>query len=79
VSRRRSFHYDKSVNRPAHAGPGASAHFKDATSLEEAVFADKKIRLRKQREDREQQERNAKSRVTLSPSLDAWLKKEVPE
>ena len=79
MSRRGSFHYGKSPVRPAHQGPGCSAHFKDATSLEEAVFADKKIRLRKQREDREQQERNAKSRVTLSPSLNAWLKKEVPE
>jgi len=56
-----------------------SAGYRDAVTLEDAVLAAKRIKERKYRELQDKRGADEKAKITLSPSLDAWLKKDVPE
>ena len=56
---------------------GTDAHFGDAVTLEQAVEAGKHIKRRRAVEREKEREAEKKARITLSTSLDAWLKKEV--
>ena len=58
-------------------GKGAGASFGDAVTLEQAVEAGKHIKRRRAVEREKEREAEKKARITLSTSLDAWLKKEV--
>lgn len=49
---------------------------RDAISLEEAAHAVNQINARARAEKREQREKERQP--SLSPTLDGWLKKEVP-
>lgn len=64
--------------RPSgNSGGTAPATFKDATDIEEAAHAINAIN-RRTRTDAKAREQIARSKVSLSSALDAWLKKDVP-
>ena len=61
---------------------GTSAGFRDATSIEEAALGIKLIQNRQRAEYGQQKAAEraalAKAKITLSPVLNEWLKKEIP-
>lgn len=72
----------QSAHRRGHDSGATDAGYRDATDIEQASHAVNAINARARQElanaargDREQIER---AKITLSPTLDAWLKKEIP-
>lgn len=66
-----------SVHRRDHNGGTTDAGYRDATNIEQASHAVNAINARIKREAH-QTEDFARRKVTLSPTLDAWLAKEIP-
>ena len=61
-----------------HGNSGSSdGGFRDATDIEQASHAVNAINARMKREATMDKD-YARRKITLSPSLDAWLKKEIP-
>ena len=73
--------FKRSSNRGGRNG-GAYSGFKDATDLEEASHGVNRINTRSRIERSEERDiekrRTERAKITLSSTLDAWLKKEVP-
>lgn len=61
-------------------GGSVSAHYRDATDLEDAAHAINIINARKRRDGIEQRRQDRTAAITLpgGADLNAWLKKEVP-
>lgn len=74
--------YSKGSNR-SHPDGVTSADFRQALDLEDAAYGVNQINARKRRMDAAerqiQREDYARRKITLSPTLDAWLRKELPE
>ena len=66
----------QNVHRHGNSG-SSDAGYRDAVDIEQASHAVNAINARMKREAK-QTEDYARRKITLSPTLDAWLKKEIP-
>lgn len=71
-------HFDKGADRSNPTG-SVSGGFCDAVDIETACYGVNRINRQIRRDKNATDEERRRGKVTLSPSLDAWLNKKVPE